>query len=82
MGEKIVKGHDAKELKLQAEGITCTGCAVDMQNVLLGKDGILDVSVSFKDGIINIRYDPDIIDEREVFYTVRKLGFKTRTISA
>ncbi len=71
-------GNNAKEIKLQAEGITCTGCAMDMENILRDKEGILYASVNFTDGTINIRYDPDVIDEKQVFLTVRKLGFKTK----
>ncbi len=72
--------NNAKEIKLQAEGITCTGCAMDMENILRDKEGILYVSVNFRDGTINIRYDPDVIDEKQIFLTVRKLGFKTKII--
>lgn len=55
----------------------CTGCVEDMQTVLRNTDGILDASVSYADGMINIRYDPQAIDEKKVFFMVRKLGFKT-----
>ncbi len=53
---------------------------MDMENILRDKEGILYVSVNFRDGTINIRYDPDVIDEKQIFLTVRKLGFKTKTI--
>jgi Cu+-exporting ATPase len=74
---------DKKEgafLKLQLEGIVCTGCAQDMETILNNTDGILKASVSFADGTVSIQYDPEVIDKKQVFYTVRKLGFKTKII--
>jgi copper chaperone CopZ len=68
----------AKELRLKAEGIICSGCAEDMENILRGKKGVLDASVNYSDGTIHIRYDPDLLDEKRIFLAVRKLGFKTR----
>ncbi len=74
-------GTNIKEIRLQLEGITCTGCAEDMQTILREKDGILDASVNFAEGKINIRYDAELIDRKQVFLTVRKLGFKTNILS-
>jgi copper chaperone CopZ len=36
-----------KVLRLQAEGIMCTGCVEDMQTVLRNTEGINDAKVSF-----------------------------------
>lgn len=70
-----------KDLKLKVEGIVCIGCAEDMQTILKSKDGIFDASVSYGDGLINIRYDPNVIDARQVYMAVRKLGFQTQIVS-
>jgi len=67
-----------KNIKFQLEGITCTGCAEDMENILRDKDGVLDVSVSYVDGTIYIEYEHSVIDEKNLFEAVRKLGFKTK----
>lgn len=58
----------------------CTGCVEDMQTVLRDTEGINDATVSFSDGIININYDPEIIDTREVFIRVKNLGFTTKIL--
>ncbi len=70
-----------KEIKFQTEGITCAAYAIDMENILLAKKGILDASVSYMEGLINIRYDPDVIKRIDVIYNVRKLGFKIKPLS-
>lgn len=53
-----------------------------MENILLDKDGVLDVSVNYADGTVHIEYEPGGTDEKSLFEAVSKLGFKTRTITA
>ncbi len=67
-----------KNIKFQLEGITCTGCAEDMENILRDKDGIVDVSVNYADETVFVEYESDVIDEKQLFAAVRKLGFKTK----
>ena len=73
--------ENLKEMKLRAEGIVCTGCAGDMENLLLNKEGIKDASVSFIDDFIKVIYDPVIIDRKHVYLAVRRLGFPVKIIS-
>jgi len=68
-------------LKLQVEGIVCSGCAMDMENILRDTDGIIDAAVNYADGTILIEFDPDEINERDVFIRVRKLGYPTTILS-
>ena len=70
-----------KEMRLKAEGIVCTSCAEDMENILLDKDGIEEAMVSYKDDYIEVKYDADSIDRKNVYMTVRKLGFPVTIIS-
>jgi copper chaperone CopZ len=69
-----------REMHLKADGIVCKGCAGDMENILLDKDGIEDVSVSFMEDFIKVKYDPDIIDRKHVYLAVRKLGFPAKIV--
>lgn len=73
--------ENIKEMNLKADGIVCTGCAEDMKNLLLDKDGIEDASISFIDDFIQVKYDPDIIDRKHVYMAVRKLGFPVKIVS-
>ena len=72
---------NSKEIIFLVEGIICTGCATDMENVMLNIDGIEEASVNYADGTFTIRYDTDEIDAQNVFERVIKLGFKTTIIS-
>ncbi len=71
---------DLKTMKLQVEGIVCTGCAEDMEIVLKDMDGIDDVSVDYSSGIITIEYDPDEVGDNELYIKVQKFGFKTTVL--
>ena len=70
-----------KEMSLRADGITCTSCAEDMEKILKDREGIIDVSVSFVDDAVIIKYDPGVIDRKEVYTAVRKLGFPLKIVS-
>lgn len=68
------------KLSLQVEGISCTGCAIDMEAVLRNTSGILKAAVNYMTGIINIEYDPDEINGKQIFAIIRKMGFKTKIL--
>jgi Cu+-exporting ATPase len=72
--------ENEKTLKLKAKDITCSGCAMDMENILNEKDGIIEAKVDFSAGTVDVRHDPGKIDSKKVFDEVRKLGFKTEVI--
>lgn len=69
-----------REVKFQAEGIVCSGCAEDMQTILRNLDGIESAEVNFAKGTISIRYDPEEIEEEIILEKVKSLGFKTKMI--
>ncbi len=68
------------ETTFRIEGITCTGCVTDMENILLDTDGINDASIDYAKGLITISYNPDEIDEKKLINKVEKLGFPTKKI--
>ena len=65
---------------LQADGITCSGCACDMENILREKEGVIEASVNYAKEIISVRYDPLLLDRKAVFSAVRGLGYKVRIV--
>jgi Cu+-exporting ATPase len=62
-----------KEMKLKVEGIVCTGCAEDMQKILSETEGVVDATVNYAEETIHIKYDPEILDRKKVYFMVRKL---------
>lgn len=69
------------EIKYFIEDIVCSGCALDMENLLLDLDGVEDASVNFKDGIFSIAYNPAEIDAETITKKVKSLGFKTKLLT-
>jgi copper chaperone CopZ len=68
------------DIKFLMTGITCTGCAMDMENILLDMDGVEDASINFKDGIFSITYDSDQIEEKTIVKKVENLGFESKLL--
>jgi len=68
-------------MRLKAEDITCLSCAGDMENILRDTEGILDASVNYAEGTVYVKYDPQVLDRKQVFFAVRKLGYKVNIIS-
>lgn len=70
-----------EKIQFRVNDIACAGCAEDTEKVLNNTEGILDASVNYANDIISITYDPAVIDRKQVFITVRKLGYKIDIIS-
>ena len=70
-----------KEIKLKVDDIVCTGCAEDMETVLLDQDGILEASVNFADDLIELKYDPEEIERAAVIQAARRIANISEVIS-
>lgn len=70
----------AQEIMFKAEDITCSSCAGDMENILRETEGIIEVTVNFTQETIYIKYNPQKLNKKEVFFAVRKLGYKIKII--
>ncbi len=63
-------------MNMKVEGITCSGCAVDVASALKNADGVLNADASYSTGDVNIEFDPGEIDENKVLELIKKLGLK------
>lgn len=68
-------------IKYLVDGIVCTGCALDMENIMLDMEGVVRATVSFGDGVFSITYDPVEIDAKTITKKVKSLGFKTKILT-
>ena len=69
------------EIKFLVEDITCTGCAMDMENIMLDIEGVEEASVNYADGIFTIQYDPGEVAAKNIIKKVQTIGFKTTLIT-
>ncbi len=65
-----------KKLKVKVQGITCSGCAVDVATALKNKDGIMDAAADYLTGNVDVDYDPGELNEQQVLDLIHKLGLK------
>jgi len=68
-------------IRFLVENIVCTGCAEDMENILLAMDGVDDATVDYGSGIFSVRYNPEEIEAKTITKKVQNLGFKTQILT-
>ena len=66
-----------KEVKLNIEGMHCTGCSTRLEKVLNNVDGVEIAKVSLEEKKADIKYDETQVSEKELIETVEDAGFKT-----
>jgi copper chaperone CopZ len=64
----------------QVKGITCTGCATDIETVLKNTDGVIGASVNYPAGEVSVEYDSDKVSEQQITVTLQKLGLKVSVV--
>ena len=65
-----------KEVKLNIEGMHCTGCSTRLEKVLNNVDGVESEKVSLEEKKADIKYDETQISEKELIEAVEDAGFK------
>lgn len=65
-----------KEVKLNIEGMHCTGCSTRLEKVLNNVDGVEDAKVSLEEKKADIKYDETQVNEKELIEVVEDAGFK------
>ena len=65
-----------KEVKLNIEGMHCTGCSTRLEKVLNNVDGVEDAKVSLEEIKADIKYDETQVSEKELIEAVEDAGFK------
>ena len=66
-----------KEVKLNIEGMHCTGCSTRLEKVLNNVDGVESAKVSLEEKKADIKYDETQVNEEELKEAVEDAGFKT-----
>lgn len=66
-----------KEVKLNIEGMHCTGCSTRLEKVLNNVDGVEGAKVSLEEKKADIKYDETQVSEKELIEAVEDAGFKT-----
>ena len=65
-----------KEVKLNIEGLHCTGCSTRLEKVLNNVDGVEGAKVSLEEKKADIKYDETQVSEKDLIEAVEDAGFK------
>ena len=63
-------------LDLTVEGITCAGCALDIETVLKNEEGVLETNVDYSACRISIQYDEAETNEDRIYGALKRIGLK------
>jgi copper chaperone CopZ len=61
-------------------GITCTGCATDIETVLRNAEGVVNASVDYSTCEVTVDYGPEEINEQQVMCVLKKLGLRVHVV--
>lgn len=64
-----------KEIKLNIEGMHCTGCSNRLEKVLNNTDGVEKATVSFEEKQAIITYNENQIDIEQIKQAIKDAGF-------
>ena len=57
-------------------GMHCDGCSARLQKVISGKVGVQSATLSYAEKQASLEYDPAIISQEQLQYTIEKVGFE------
>lgn len=65
-----------KEIKLNIEGMHCTGCSTRLEKVLNNIDGVENAKVSLEEKKADIKFNEEIISIDKIKEAIEDTGFK------
>ena len=72
---------NAATVRIQIEGMTCSGCASGIASKLAKTEGVIKAKVSYADRSATVTYDPAKTDVSRIRKVIEKLGYKTSLIA-
>jgi copper chaperone CopZ len=77
----IVQFNNIVKVKLEIEGMTCTGCEESVNYTLKSENGVISATSSYKTGIAYVEYDKTKVYPEQLKNAVEeKVGYKAKTI--
>jgi copper chaperone CopZ len=64
-----------KQASLKITGMSCSGCAANVEKALKGVAGVSTATVDLKAGKATIEYDPAKTSENDLVKAVKKAGY-------
>jgi copper chaperone len=64
-----------KTATLKVTGMSCGGCAANVEKALKGVNGVSKVTVNLKPGSAAVEFDADKTNEKDLAAAVKKAGY-------
>lgn len=80
--DKIIDKADVKTVQLKITGLTCAGCASQVNKALTKQAGILENKVEYPGDVATIKYDAAKISEAQIIAAIEKIGYKAQVLAA
>lgn len=58
------------------QGMTCASCASSVESILKSNPGVDEANVNFATKTVRVKYDSDIINDKQLEESVRKIGYQ------
>lgn len=78
LGGAIAQGEPAathsaelRGVELEITGMSCSGCATTIRELLMNKAGVVRAEISYEDGTGKVIFDPAIISVDEIIQTIK-----------
>lgn len=65
-----------RSLEIQVEGMRCEGCERTVRTALTRIEGMRDVKADHQAKRVQVRFDPQLIDEQRVRAQIEQLGYQ------
>lgn len=72
---KKIDAQSPSDVAIPVEGMTCGGCANNVQVALMALDGVVDVKVSYEDGKAYVHYDAKVIAPKTMLRAIDAAGY-------
>ncbi len=69
---------NVQKVKLDIEGMTCSGCAFGVETALKKVDGVKQAEASFDEKFAEVEFDPSVAKVDQLVEVVNKAGFKAK----
>jgi Cu+-exporting ATPase len=82
----VLKDRDtaagAQRIDLPVRGMSCAGCAVNIQKNLGGLEGVEKADVNFATSLATVIFDPSVVNPAEFTSRIREIGYDVGTVTA
>jgi len=63
-------------LAISIDDIPCAACAEDLKGILREMEGISEVAVEYREGRVEVLYDPDVVEGKDILRKIMKAGIR------